>query len=799
MTDNGMQRQLKAILSADVKGYSKLMGDDDESTVNTITAYRKMIAEFIVKHQGRVVDSPGDNILAEFGSTLNAVNSAIEIQHKLKVENDKLPDHRRMDFRIGINLGDIIHKDNRIYGDGVNAAARIESLADPGGICISRGVFQQIKKKVHKGFEYLGEHAVKNIAEPVRIYRILFEPEYEGRIIGESKAAKTKIERPAAAAIAMILIASVVLMWMFYPRASEIESASVKNMAYALPDRPSIAVLPFDNLGDDPKQEYFSDGIAEDLITDLSKIAGLFVIARNSTFTYKGKPVKVQQVAEELGVRYVLEGSVRRAGEKIRINAQLIDAITGYHLWAERFDGKLGNIFALQDRINQKIVAALSLKLTQGEHELIDNMDTVNIEAYDAFLQGLNYFNQGTSDSLEKAVHYFKKAVELDPDYARAQGMLAGSYQVSLNTQWYKDLGWSNVRSLRDKHLQEALKDPTSYGAHRTFAYILPYRNKHEEAISEAEQVLHLAPGDADSHFTMGRALVWAGKSDEAVKHLEIAMRLNPHYPIKYLWFLGLSRFLLGQMEEALVLGERASIRGVPQAAWLEAFAHAQLGRGQEAADILAKYFETRGWPMVPIENLFRAWPFGAQKDQDLWVDTLQKAGLPRPWNPVFRREYDKAIADAEHAIALNPDDAEAQFAMGESLTFTGRSAEAVGFLKRAMYLDPNYSSIFLYTLGLAQFCLEKYEDATISLEAYDVKRKKEKLKGAPWWLLSATYAHLGRQQKAEDVLVNYMKKRGLKGYTVQKVLKYNLFTLKDPRAIERFAQGLQKAGLAME
>jgi TolB-like protein/class 3 adenylate cyclase/Flp pilus assembly protein TadD len=791
-----MHRQLKAILSADVKGYSKLMGDDDESTVNTITVYRKIVAELIEKHQGRVVDSPGDNILAEFGSTLNAVNSAVKIQRTLETENSHLPDHRRMDFRIGINLGDILHKGDRIYGDGVNVAARIESLADPGGICISRGVFNQIKKKVRQGFEYMGKHAVKNIAEPVNIYRILLAPEYEGKIIGEPKSAQTKIQKPTAVAIAILLFTSAILVWLFYPRAPELEPAMVEKMAYALPERPSIAVLPFDNMSDDPAQEYFSDGMTEDLITDLSKISGIFVIARNSTFTYKGKAVKIQQVAEDLGVQYVLEGSVRKVGEKVRINVQLVNAITGYHLWAERFDDELGNIFALQDKFTQKIVAALSVKLTKDEQDLFTHKDTDNVEAYDAFLQGLSYLHQATSEGLSKAVTYFKKAVELDPEYARAHGMIAWSYQVSLHTAWYRELGWSNVRSLRDKHLQEALKDPTSYAAHRTLAYILPYRNSHEEAISEAAKALKLVPGDAEGHYLMARALVWAGKSTEAVEHLEITMRLNPNYPAGCLWFLGMARFLMGQMEEALVLGERASTRGMPQAAWLKAFAHAQLGRGQKAADILATYFEKRGWPSAPIENLSRSWPFAAQKDIDQWVDSLKKAGCPRPWNPVFRGEYDKAIADAEHAIALNPDDAKAQFAMGESLVYAGRSADAEVFLERAISLDPEYSSIFLYTLGLAQFCLEKYESAAASLEAYDAKRKKERLKGAPWWLLAATYAHLGKQQKAEEVLKSYMKKQGLKGYTVKTVLKYNLFALKDPKAIERFAQGLQKAGM---
>jgi tetratricopeptide (TPR) repeat protein len=342
------------------------------------------------------------------------------------------------------------------------------------------------------------------------------------------------------------------------------------------------------------------------------------------------------------------------------------------------------------------------------------------------------------------------------------------------------------------------MKDPTSYAAHRTLAYILPFRGKHKEAVAEAEQALHLAPGDADSHFSMGRALSWAGSQAEAIDYLESAMRINPHYPAHYLWHLALARFLMGQMEEALALAKRASTRGYPQARWLEAVTLAQLGRGQEAADILAKYFDTRGWAILPIENTFKSWPFGDQKDVDLWVDSVKKAGLPRPWNPVFRREYDKAIADAENAIALNPDDAKSQFAMGESLVFIGRPAEAVVYLKRAISLDPDFSSVFLYTLGFAQFCLEDCEAAAASLEAYG-KRKKKHLMGATWWLLVATYAHLGKQQKAEKVLAKYMKKRGYKGYTVKRVLKYNYYAFKNPQDIERIARGLHKAGLPME
>ncbi len=306
MTEERAKRKLSAILSADVKGYSRLMGEDEFGTVRTLEAYREMIVEVIRNYSGRVVDSPGDNVLAEFSSVVDAVECAVEIQKELKVTNSELPQNRRMEFRIGINLGDVIEEGERIYGDGVNITARIEGLAEAGGICISRSVYDQVKNKIALGYEYLGEHDVKNISEPVPVYRILIEPDVS--VLKTSKR-------------------------------------------YKLSNKPSIAVLPFDNISGDPEQEYFSDGITEEIITALSKVPKMFVIARNSTFTYKGKPVKVQQVSKELGVKYVLEGSVRKAGNRVRITAQLVDAITGHHLWAERYDRDLEDIFALQDEI----------------------------------------------------------------------------------------------------------------------------------------------------------------------------------------------------------------------------------------------------------------------------------------------------------------------------------------------------------------------------------------------------------------------------------------------------------------
>jgi TolB-like protein/predicted Zn-dependent protease len=719
----------------------------------------------------------------------------VEIQEELKVRNAELPENRRMEFRIGINLGDVIHEEERIYGDGVNVSARVESLADAGGICVSRSAYDQVKNKLTLGYENLGEYSVKNIAEPVRIYKVLMDPEAVGKVIGEKRAEPRRGQRVALAlVIALLLIVGGVLIW----RAASppVEVASVEKMAFPLPDKPSIAVLPFDNMSDDPKQEYFSDGITEDLITDLSKISGLFVIARNSTFTYKGKPVKVQQVAEDLGVRYVLEGSVRKAGEKVRINAQLVDATTGHHLWAERLDGQLGDIFALQDRFTRKIVAALALELTADEQKKLAFKYTDNVEAYDAYLKGKEHLYAGTLDGYKMAAGYFEKAVELDPDYSPAHAGLAAVYQTSIRRNYNNELGWPDARSRVRKYLQMAMKNPTPY-VHFTASKTRLYQRRYDEAIAEAERAIALDPNYPDGYFMMGWVLTFAGRSAEAVDYFKRAMRLDPRYPGGFLYYLGLAQYCLEQYEEAATSLEKSQKLNPGYGPWPLAITYAQLGRGQEAADILAKYFEKRGWLLGFIENTFIFWPFKEQKDLDHWAEGLRKSGLMRPWNPVYRREYDKAIADAEQAIALNPNDAKAQYTMGETLVFSGRSAEAVEYLEKAMILDPEYPGYYLFALGVAQFCLERYEEAASDLEIALYKRKMHAL--PPMWLLAATYAYQGRQQEAEEVLTEYMKKRGYKDYTVERVLKYYLHAFKDPRDTERFAQGLHKAGLPMK
>jgi len=514
MSQGSFKRKLITIFSADVAGYSRLMGDDESATVRTIEVYRKVMSELITQHRGRVIDSPGDNLLAEFGSVVDAVQGAVAVQKELQARNTELPQDRKMEFRIGINLGDVIQEGDRIYGDGVNVAARIEGLAPPGGICISRATYGQVKNKLDLGYEYLGEQSVKNIDEPVRVYRVLTEPEAVGKVIGEKRFLGRFSRRTAMAAIIVLfMVAGSLIGWNIYLHQSKkIEPASLDKMAFLLPDKPSIAVLPFDNFTDDPQQEYFSDGMTEEIITALSKVPDLFVIARNSTFSYKGKPVKIRQVAEELGVRYVLEGSVRRAGDRVRVTAQLIDAIKGHHLWAERYERELKDTFALQDEITGNILSALAVKLTRGEQATIRHKGTDNLEAYLKALQARWYLHRMTKEGDFRARQLAEEIMALDPEYASAYIILAYCH--------IRDVFFGRSKS-RKESLEQALElaqkaisldesFPTCYGL---LSIIYMFKKQYEKAIAKAEQAIALDPNGADAYSRLGGGAAYGGQA----------------------------------------------------------------------------------------------------------------------------------------------------------------------------------------------------------------------------------------------------------------------------------------------
>jgi len=436
MDTKEFRRKLTAILSADVEGYSRLMGENEEATVRTITTYREVMTTLINQHQGKVLDSPGDNLLAEFASVVDAVQCAVAVQKEFKARNAELLENRKMQFRIGINLGDVIQEGDRIYGDGVNIAARLEAIAKPGGICISRTAFDHIESKLPLGYEYLGDQTVKNIVKPVGAYRVLMEPRITvaEKVEKEETAPVWRRKAVIAGAIVVLVVAIGLGIWTFLLRPTHppTEVASKERMVFPLPDKPSIAVLPFVNIGGDPEQEYFSDGITEEIITTLSKVPQLFVIARNSTFTYKGKSVKVQQVGKELGVRYVLEGSVRKAGGRVRITAQLIDAATGGHLWSERYDRDLKDIFALQDEITMKILTAVRVKLTEGEQARLYNKGAENLDSYLKVLQGMPYFYRFNKEGNIQARQMFEEAIALDGKNAGAYTMLGWTYLMEV-------------------------------------------------------------------------------------------------------------------------------------------------------------------------------------------------------------------------------------------------------------------------------------------------------------------------------------------------------------------------------
>ena len=647
MADQSFKRKLSAIISADVKGYSKLMGDDEEATVRTLKAYRSAINDLSEQYRGRIVDSPGDNILAEFNSVVDAINCAVEIQRELAERNAELPENRKMEFRIGVNLGDVIEEEGRIYGDGVNIAARLESLAEPGGICISGRTYDQVENKLGLKYENLGEHQVKNIARPIRVYRVLSYPGAAAyRVVQAKETLEWKWFKIAIPTAVVVTLLAALGIWQFYTQRPSVETASVEKMAFPLPDKPSIAVLPFANVGADPDQDYFSDGITDDLINDLSKASGLFVIARNSVFTYKGRPVKIQQVAEELGVRYVLEGSVRRGGDKLRVNAQLIDATTGHHLWANRYDGRIDDVFALQDKIRQKIIAALAVKLTIGEKETVDRKHTDNIAAYDRFLQGRAHYLQRTPEDFAKAVKYFKEAVELDPEYSRAYAMLALTYWESHHNFWNQSLGvpWYGARIRAQTYLQKAMKNPTAL-VYQVESRILIGLHEHEEALDSAERAITMDPNDADSYLYMAYALIHAGRPEESFDFIKTAIRIDPNYPAYYLFVLGLAHFNMDQFEAAADAFERALQRNPVNYVPLIylAAAYALLDRMQEAATAIQKLNESL--PVVSVD--FESHPVMAGRykrsaDRDRLLDGFRKAGLPEtPYDILHRLEND--------------------------------------------------------------------------------------------------------------------------------------------------------------
>jgi adenylate cyclase len=580
-------RRLAAILAADVAGYSRLIGTDEGGTLERLRALRRELLDpKIAEHRGRLVKTTGDGLLVEFGSVVDALRCAVEVQREMTGRNTGVPPDNRVELRIGINVGDIVVEDGDIFGDGVNVAARLEALAEPGGICVSARVQEDAVGRLDLAFEDIGEQGLKNIARPIRAYRV-------------ATASGSAMPQPGT--------------------------------PLALADKPSIAVLPFQNLSGDPDQEYFADGMVEEIITALSRIRWLFVIARNSSFTYKGKAVDVKQIGRELGVRYVLEGSVRRAGGRVRITGQLIDATTGAHIWADRFDGSLEDVFGLQDQVAGGVVGAIEPRLRQSEIERAHRKPTESLDAYDLYLRALALRDIHTDESMREAIALLKQALAIDPNYVPAKAAIGWSriHQRSHGRSPVLEADAAEAVAYARQAIEAGKDDPDAlYMASFTLLYLA---GEHAVAAAAVDRALALNPNSA--YAWMVRGYVFLPHPDTAIEAFERAIRLNPFDLLErgFIGGIAVAHLLAGRYEQALQWADRAlgEQPTYPAALRTKAIACAHLGRLKEAREAVRQLLDLQPWNTIARTAQFYARLLGSQKAATIYVEGLRKAGMP--------------------------------------------------------------------------------------------------------------------------------------------------------------------------
>jgi TolB-like protein/Tfp pilus assembly protein PilF len=595
-----VERRLAAIFAGDVAGYSRLMGIDEEGTLAQLKAHRRVLVDPKIKeHHGRIVKTTGDGVLVEFASVVDAVRCAVEIQRGMAERNADVPPERRIEFRIGINVGDIIIDGGDIFGDGVNVAARLEALAEPGAIWVSRVVREQVRDKLAFAFEDMGDREVKNIARPIKAHRV----RYDGQLPTEIPAAATAIARPGKSATA----------------------------AAPLPQKPSIAVLPFANMSGDPEQEYFADGMVEDIITALSRFNQLIVIARNSSFTYKGRAVDVRQVAKELGVRYVLEGSVRKSGTRVRITGQLIDAATGAHLWAEKFDGGLEDVFDLQDKITESVVGTIEPTLRKVEIERARRKPVENLDAYDLYLRALPHVYAFRPDENLAALELLRKALDLDPTYALALSYAAWCLEQRVVRGW-PPIGQDDpgtAVALARRAIAAASGDAMALVV-AGFVLVMVARD-YDTGLDAVRRALELNPGSGFVTFFSSGALLFGGSADDALVHAQRAMALSPLDPgfFMFLTIAGLVHLFSGRPDQALELAKRSAALypDWDTTYWLLVAAYVQRDRLAEARTALAKLQSLS--PGLTVSGARQRLPIRNRASLDMILDGFHRAGLP--------------------------------------------------------------------------------------------------------------------------------------------------------------------------
>ncbi len=584
MEPQSIERRLAAILAADVAGYSRLMGADEVGTLRRLQSHRReLIDPTIAEHHGRIVKTMGDGLLVEFASVVDAVECAVDVQRGMARRNADEPEARRIVLRIGVNLGDIIVEDGDIYGDGVNIAARLEGLAAPGGVCISRAARDQVRDKLSVGLVDMGEHEVKNIARPVRTFHVALE--------GVAAPALQAAEPPAP----------------------------------ILPAKPSIVVLPFANMSGDKEQEYFVDGITEDIITELSRFRALFVIARNSAFAYKGQTLNLQQVGRDMGVRYVIEGSVRKAGNRLRISVQLADATSGEQLWAERFDRELEDVFALQDEITARVIGALPSRLEAADLEHARRKPTDNMEAYDCLLRGKDHHHRGTPEDNARALEMLDQALALDPEFAEAHAWKACTLGQAWGRGYKENSDEVLAQVLAAAETSRALEDDDCE-CHRVLSDVHIIRGDHERALAHHEKAFALNPNDPRIVSQRGELLTWIGRAEEGAAWIEKAMLLDPHSAERHAGNLATALHGAGRYDDAIAAFKRVAKRSAGHCASLAACC-ARVGRHDEAKAHAAEVLEQK--PDFSIEAHVNSLPYMEEEDREHHREDLREAGLP--------------------------------------------------------------------------------------------------------------------------------------------------------------------------
>ena len=770
-------RKLAAIMFTDMVNFSSQMGTDEARTLRLLGLHNQIIQQAVAEHHGTVIKTVGDAFLVDFPSVVHAVQCAQQVQAQLRVHNAEKENAEQIHVRIGIHLGDIVQQDGDVFGDGVNVASRLQPLAEPDTICISQKVYDEVEKKLPLGTVLsLGRPQLKNIAQRQRVYLLL--PEQPRGLHQTLQAQRLKLSRrftPAQRAVAggALLASAILLVWYVAFLTPSTQPPALGTQTLPLPDKPSIVVLPFDNMSDDPNQDYFSNGITEVLTSDLSRISSLFVIARNTAFTYKGKAVNVQDVGKELGVRYVLEGSVQKAADQVRIVAQLIDTTTGGHLWSQRYDGPLKDIFALQDEIVQKIVTTLKLQLTLQEQGVIVRKRTDNLEAYDTFLRGTEDFYRFTKEANTQARTLFEKTIELDTQYAEAYAWLGWTYFMAWVQQW--DLAPQNLQRAFELENKALALDDDLPRARIILSYVYTLQAKYEPAVAEAERAIALDPNNADGYHGLANVLnLFGERTTEAIELTGKAIRLNPRYPFDFLFTLGFSYSLVGRYEEAIAAQKQALLRN-PN--WLPSHIEVAFNTRLLWSSQLSQDPQT-------LDRAFEA----AQR-----AVALQPAS---PWSHLalslvclWKKQYEQASAEVEQILALNPSDGRIYVWLANTLSYLGRPEAALGLVEKALRLNPPLLSRILFALGQTYHLAGRTEEAVAVL--------KKSLNGSPadldaHLLLAAVYSELGKETEAKAETAEVLRINPSWSLEVWK----QRIPYKDPAMRDRVFAALRKAGL---